>query len=82
MLDKIKRIVRINYKWIICFVCLVLFLALAEDVFNHEIMNGDIVGYKFISTYLIHDSVTPIFKIIIGLVGLFISLNFFIVIKK
>ena len=74
MLEKIKRIVRINYKWIICFVCLVLFLALAEDVFNHEIMNGDIVGYKFISTYLIRDSVTPIFKII--------TLILFIVIKN
>lgn len=64
MLEKIKGIVRINHKWIICFCCLVLFLALTEDVFNHEMMNGDIIGYKFISTYLINDSLTPIFKII------------------
>ena len=86
MLEKIKRIVRINYKWIICFVCLVLFLALAEDVFNHEIMNGDIVGYKFISTYLIRDSVTPIFKITtwFGSAACLLSLTLilFIVIKN
>lgn len=44
--------------------CLVLFLALAEDVFNHEIMKGDIIGYSFISSYLIHDSLTPIVKVI------------------
>ena len=53
-----------NLKWIILFICLIGFFALAEDVFNNEIMQGDVVGYKFISTYLIRDSLTPIFKII------------------
>lgn len=64
MLKRIKKVFIKNYKWIICFICLILFLALAEDVFNNEIMNGDVIGYKFISTYLIRDSLTPIFKII------------------
>ena len=64
MLKRIKKVFIKNYKWIICFVCLILFLALAEDVFNNEIMNGDVIGYKIISTYLIRDSLTPIFKII------------------
>lgn len=64
MLKRIKEIFLKNYKWIICFICLILFLALAEDVFNKEIMNGDVIGYKFISTYLIRDSLTPVFKII------------------
>lgn len=64
MLKRIKEVFIKNYKWIICFICLILFLALAEDVFNHEIMNGDVIGYKIISTYLIRDSLTPIFKII------------------
>ena len=64
MLKRIKKVFIKNYKWIICFICLILFLALAEDVFNHEIMNGDVIGYKIISTYLIRDSLTPIFKII------------------
>ena len=64
MLKRIKEVFIKNYKWIICFICLILFLALAENVFNNEIMNGDVIGYKFISTYLIRDSLTPIFKII------------------
>ena len=64
MIKKCQKFIINNYKWIICFICLVLFIALAEDVFNHEIMKGDIIGYKMISNYLIHDSVTPIVKII------------------
>ena len=64
MLKRTKEIFLKKYKWIICFICLILFLALAEDVFNKEIMNGDVIGYKFISTYLIRDSLTPVFKII------------------
>ena len=64
MLKRIKEVFIKNYKWIICFICLILFLALAEDVFNNEIMYGDIIGYNIISTYLIRDSLTPIFKII------------------
>ena len=64
MFERVKKVVLNNYKWIICFVCLILFLALAEDVFNHEIMKGDIIGYSFISSYLIHDSLTPIVKVI------------------
>lgn len=64
MVKKIKILIFNNYKWIICFICLILFLTLAEDVFNHEIMNGDIIGYKFVATYLIHNSLTPIIKVI------------------
>lgn len=64
MLKRIKEVFIKNYKWIICFICLILFLALAEDVFNNEIMYGDVIGYNIISTYLIRDSLTPIFKII------------------
>ena len=60
----LKKLIINNYKWIIFFICLLLFLALAEDVFNHDIMNGDIIGYKFVSTYLIHDSITGFVKMI------------------
>lgn len=84
-IKKIQKLIINNYKWIICFLCIILFLALAEDVFNHEIMNGDIVGYNLISKYLIKDNITPIMKIItlyggaIFLVSLTILL--FIIIK-
>ena len=64
MVDKLKKVIVNNYKLIICFICLILFIAIAEDVFNHEIMKGDIVGYNFVAKYLIHDSLTPIVKLI------------------
>lgn len=67
--EKIKAFAAKNLKWIILFICLIGFLALAEDVFNKEIMQGDIIGYKLISTYLISDFVTPIAKFITNLGG-------------
>lgn len=53
-----------NLKWIILFICLIGFLALAEDVFNKEIMSGDIIGYKIVSEFLISDFATPIAMLI------------------
>ena len=62
MFDNLKKFIIDNYKSIICFVCIILFLALAENVFNNEIMKGDVIGYQFVSNYLIKDNVTPIMK--------------------
>lgn len=85
-MKKIKEYIISNYKWIIFLICLILFLALAEDVFNKEIMKGDIIGYKFISTYLINDTFTPIVKIITWFGSatclILITLILFIVIKN
>lgn len=58
-----------EWKWIIAFICLIGFLALAEDVFNNEIMQGDILGYAFISKLLISDTITQIMKYIAYLGG-------------
>ena len=69
MKEKIKEFILKNTKWIILFICLIGFLALAEDVFNKEIMNGDIIGYKMISTFLISDFATPIAKFITNFGG-------------
>ena len=69
MRENIKEFIVKNLKWIIVFICLIGFLALAEDVFNKEIMNGDIIGYKMISTFLISDFVTPIAKFITNFGG-------------
>lgn len=69
MKEKIKEFMTKNLKWIILFICLIGFLALAEDVFNKEIMNGDIIGYKMISTFLISDFATPIAKFITNFGG-------------
>lgn len=69
MKEKVKEFIINNLKWIILFICLIGFLALAEDVFNKEIMKGDIIGYKFISTFLISDFATPIAKFITNFGG-------------
>lgn len=86
MKEKINEFIIKNLKWIILFICLIGFLALAEDVFNKEIMKGDIIGYKIVSTFLISDFTTPIAKFItnfggaVFLIGLTILL--FILIKN
>ena len=69
MKKKIKEFITKNLKWIILFICLIGFLAIAEDVFNKEIMNGDIIGYKLVSTFLISDFATPIAKFITNFGG-------------
>ena len=71
-MQKVKRIgefIKKNLKWILLFLCTIIFLDLVEDVFEKEIMKLDIITYNFISTYLISDFVTPIAKIITNLGG-------------
>ena len=83
---KIKEFIEKNLKWIILFLCLVGFLALAEDVFHKEIMNGDIIGYKIISRFLISDFTTPIAKFITNFGGaiflIVLTIVLFILIKN
>ena len=69
MKEKIKEFIIKHWKRIVLFICLIGFLELAEDVFNKEIMNWDIIGYKIISTFLISDFATPISKFITNFGG-------------
>ena len=69
MKEKIKEFITKNLKWIILFICLIGFLAIAENVFNKEIMSGDIIGYKLVSTFLISNFATPIAKFITNFGG-------------
>ncbi len=69
MKKKIKEFITKNLKWIILFIGLIGFLAIAEDVFNKEIMSGDIIGYKLVSTFLISNFATPIAKFITNFGG-------------
>ena len=86
MKEKIKEFILKNTKWIILFICLIGFLALAEDVFNKEIMNGDIIGYKVVSTFLISDFATPIAKFVTNFGGaiflIILTIALFILIKN
>ena len=86
--NKIKEFTIKNSKWIILFLCVIIFLELALDVFQKEIMTKDVLGYKFISTYLISDTITPIAKVItqmggaIALIAITIALLLFLKNKK
>ena len=86
MKEKIKEFITKNLKWIILFICLIGFLALAEDVFNKEIMKGDIIGYKVVSTFLISDFATPIAKFITNFGGaifiIILTVILFVIIKN
>lgn len=73
MKNKIKEFLIKNLKWIILFITIVIFAAIVEDVFDQEIMTADILGYKFISKYLISDVLTP-FAIVITNLGSAITL--------
>lgn len=70
--NKAKSFVLKNKLWIISFFCLAVFLALAEEVFDREIMRGDVIGYELISRYLISDFFTPIAKVITNFGGAYI----------
>ena len=86
MKEKTKEFMKKNFKWLVLFIALIGFLALAEDVFNKEIMNGDIIGYKIISTFLISDFATPIAKFITNFGGaiflIILTVILFILIKN
>ena len=86
MKEKSKEFIIKNFKWIILFICLIGFLALAEDVFHKEIMKGDIIGYKIISTFLISYFTTPIAKFITNFGGaiflIILTITLFILIKN
>ena len=60
--EKTKEFMKKNFKWLVLFIALIGFLALAEDVFNKEIMNGDIVGYDIVSKLFKFNVSTPIAK--------------------
>ena len=64
-----KELIIKNLKWVVLFLCMIGFLALSEDVFNKEIMNGDIIGYNLVSRFLISDFSTPIAKFITNFGG-------------
>lgn len=69
MKENIIKFIKNNWRWMLLFICLIGFLALAEDVFHREIMNGDIVGYDIVSKLLKFNVSTPIAKFITNFGG-------------
>ncbi len=68
-IDKLKNLIKKYYKLIIVFICLILTIEITYDLFAKEVMLKDILGYKFISKYLINDTTLPIAKFITNLGG-------------
>ena len=86
MKDNVIEFIKNKIEWIILFICLIGFIALAEDVFNKEIMEGDIIGYNIISNLLISSTVTPVARGITFLGGTIFIISsavlLFIIIKN
>ena len=51
-------------RWIIVFICLIIFIGILQEACEQEIMKIDVVGYDLISKYLINQYITPFAKII------------------
>ncbi len=68
-MEKTKEFIKKNFKQILFFLCIILFLAFAEDVFNKEIVRGDVIGYQFISDYIMSEKLTPVIKMITNFGG-------------
>ena len=62
-MEKIKKVVKENKKWILALFCVIIFLDLLEDVLNNEIRNFDSTVYNFIISFK-SNSLTNIFKFI------------------
>lgn len=63
-IEKLKNFIKKYYKLIIIFICLLLTLEIIYDLFEKEVMLKDVLGYKYISKYLINDTTLPIAKFI------------------
>ncbi len=85
-MNKILFFIKKNYLWIIAIICLILTLALAEDVFEQEIMKCDTIAYNFIVNSSRSDTLTMVMKLITNfgsaLVLLSISFLSFILVKN
>lgn len=69
MLEKIEKILRKNYKYIILLICIIILYAIIEDLFNKETVFIDLFIYKLIVLSMRNDILTIIFKIITNLGG-------------
>ena len=73
------KITKKRVKYIVIFICLIGFLEIAENVWQNEIMKLDIIGYNFISKYIISDFITPIAKVITNFAGIFVLIGISII---
>lgn len=68
MKDKIKLIIKKNWKIIVLLLCMVIFIGIAEDILENEIWNFDEKIYSYVSK-IISEPVTSILKVITNFGG-------------
>lgn len=66
---KLLKFIKKNLNLLLFILCIILFLTFAEDIFTKEIIQCDVIGYKFVSNYIIGDKLTPIIKIVTNFGG-------------
>lgn len=69
MLKKIGKALKKNYKYIILLICVIIFIAIIEDVFEKETIEMDLLIYKIMVLKMRNDLLTILFKIITNLGG-------------
>ena len=88
MLNKIRKILKNNYKWIILLICVIVFYAILEDIFEYEKLKLDIIIYNIIVLKLRAEPLTRIMEILTNfggaymLIGLAIMITIFSKNKK
>lgn len=70
-MNKVKEFLISKWKWIIFAIALVFFLAIAEDVFEQEIMKIDTIAYTFAVENLRTDWLTKVMNFITNLGSLY-----------
>lgn len=75
-MEKLKKIIIKNCKWIVLFICIIILLFLIEDVIDKEIITFDNSCYNMVSTLLISDMMTPVVKIITQFGGAYWLIGF------
>lgn len=67
MTEKLKKIILKDYKWIILFICIILFLSILEDVFEYETLALDYSVYNIVVKGMRNPILTNVLKIITNL---------------
>lgn len=75
MTEKLKKLIKKDYKWIILFICVILFLAILEDVFEYETLALDTSVYTIVVEKMRNPILTDILKIITNLGSAFVLIT-------
>ena len=69
MLEKMKKVIKKNYKFIILLICIIIVFAIIEDLYEKETITIDLLIYKLIVQNMRNDILTNIYKVITNFGG-------------